>query len=519
MSRRTQNYDDDYKGLGDFSDYDYYYGNPDRGRPQSFESRRGSRYQTDDEDGRSSGRRHHDQRKAGSGTIYLIMTLFFVVMVASVLVGRMYVWNAVRSGNEPEQAAFASAPEEEYPSDTEPEPPTEEQRIEEELSAMTLEQKVGQLFMVRNNGGKKNSFKDVVSKTHAGGAILFAGDFKDKSAAQVRKMIKGLQSVSDGRMIIAVDEEGGDVVRVSSNAKLRKTPFLSPQTLYKKGGFELIKSDTEEKCKLLDSLGINMNLAPVADVCTSKEGFMYKRAFGKGANETADYVSTVVNAMKETPVASCVKHFPGYGNSKKDTHKGLDINKKSLEKLQASDLVPFERAISDGVDSILLTHTVVNAYDPIHPASLSSDVVKMIREDMGYDGLLITDGMEMGAVIKYSGNSGKACIMAVKAGVDILCAPKSPVSDYKAVLNAVKSGEISEERIDESVRRILRFKQRFGPVQAPDDVSSTESETESETDSSEDASEETTTEFTTTTTALPTKKTTATKPDEDGAVG
>ena len=223
--------------------------------------------------------------------------------------------------------------------------------------------------------------------------------------------------------------------------------------------------------------------------------------------------------MKETPVASCVKHFPGYGNSKKDTHKGLDINKKSLEKLQASDLVPFERAISDGVDSILLTHTVVNAYDPIHPASLSSDVVKMIREDMGYDGLLITDGMEMGAVIKYSGNSGKACIMAVKAGVDILCAPKSPVSDYKAVLNAVKSGEISEERIDESVRRILRFKQRFGPVQAPDDVSSTESETESETDSSEDDSEETTTEFTTTTTALPTKKTTATEPDEDGAVG
>ena len=166
--------------------------------------------------------------------------------------------------------------------------------------------------------------------------------------------------------------------------------------------------------------------------------------------------------MNETSVASCVKHFPGYGNSQSDTHKGLDVNDKTLYELRETDLVPFEAAIREGVDAIMLTHTVINSVDPEHPASLSSDVVDLLRSDMGFDGLLITDGLEMGAMINYSGGeSGKVCVMAVLAGVDILCAPKNPVDDYNAVLEAVKYGEISQERLDESVRRILRFKQRF----------------------------------------------------------
>ena len=504
MSKKIRNYDDDYKGLGDFSDYDYYYGNPGSGKDNRLNN----------EKYKKGGDRK--ETRLNTGVMYLLMAVFFGIMIFTVLIGRMYVKNSIASNIDSDQTAYVSSSDSNELSEPEPEPiVTVEQKIEEELNAMTLEQKVGQLFMVRNNG--EGSFKDTVSKTHAGAAILFAGDFKNKTPEKVRKMIDGLQKASDGRMIIAVDEEGGAVVRVSSNTKLRKSAFLSPQALYKKGGFKKIKSDTQEKCKLLDSLGINMNMAPVADVCTSKKGFMYNRAFGKGAEETAEYVSTVVSTMKKTPVASCVKHFPGYGNSKKDTHKGLDINKKSLEKLMKSDLVPFERAIDDGVDSILLTHTVVNAFDPIHPASLSPDVVKYIRENMGFDGLLITDGLEMGAIIKYSGDSGKACVMAVKAGVDILCAPKNPVKDYKAVLNAVKSGEITEERIDESVRRLLLFKQRFPEKTEPDAVSTTESNAES--------SEESTTEMTTvTTTQSPTSTTqntteTKTEPDENGAVG
>lgn len=499
MSKKIRNYEDDYKGLGDFSDYDYYYGNPSCGKPRVTTP-------SYDDTNRSDGH-DHKATNVSSRLMYLLMAVFFVIMVITVFIGRMYLKKSISSDIDTDQDAYVSSSDESQMTEPEPVDP-----VEEELSAMTLEQKVGQLFMVRNNG--KGSFKDTVSKTHAGAAILFAGDFKGKTPEKVRKMIKGLQDASDGRMIIAVDEEGGSVVRVSSNSKLRKSAFLSPQKLYKKGGFELIVSDTEEKCKLLDSLGINMNMAPVADVCTSKSGFMYSRAFGKNAEETSKYVTTVVSTMNKTPVASCVKHFPGYGNSKKDTHKGLDINKKSLEKLKKSDLVPFEAAINEGVDSILLTHTVVNAFDPIHPASLSSDVVNYIREDMAFDGLLITDGLEMGAIIKYSGDSGKACVMAVKAGVDILCAPKNPVKDYNAVLDAVRSGEISEERIDESVRRILRFKQRFPVKQESVESTTTESEAES--------AEESTTEMTTvTTTQSTTQKTTSTTdtPDEDGAVG
>ena len=521
MSKKMRNYNDDYIGLGNVGDYEYYYGNADGELQRSDRpiDRRHTSAHSDADDQNEPG--VHRKKKMKTGTIYLLMTGFFVIMIVTVLIGRIYVRNFIHSKIESGNTPVVSPADDDFMSEPEPEPVDPAvQKIEEELSAMTLEQKVGQLFMVRNNGG--GSFKDTVSKTHAGAAILFAGDFKNKTPEKVRKMIEGLQKASDGRMIIAVDEEGGAVVRISSNPKLRKSAFLSPQALFKKGGLKKVKSDTEEKCKLLDSLGINMNMAPVADVCTSKKGFMYNRAFGKGADETAEYVSTVVSTMNKTPVASCVKHFPGYGNSKKDTHKGLDINKKSLEKLEKSDLVPFERAIDDGVDSILLTHTVVNAFDPIHPASLSSDVVNYIRVDMSFDGLLITDGLEMGAIIKYSGDSGKACVMAVKAGVDILCAPKNPIKDYKAVLEAVKSGEITEERIDESVRRILRFKQRFPEPVQPEVSSTTESDTESTEQSTTEMTTVTTTQSTTQTTAQSTSQqttVTGSKPGDDGAVG
>ena len=459
MSKKKYDYDydDDYRGLGDFSDYDYYYGNPDRGNPDRDNarrgfSRRGKKSDLDYDDNINGSDR--EEAEVSSGVMYMLMAVCFGVLIISVLFGRMYVSNFVSPNNNTD---FLFSSEVNAESEESEQVETVEQKIERELSSMTLEEKVGQLFMVRNNGSK--GFKDTVSKTHAGAAILFAADFKGKTPAQVQKMIKGLQDASDGRMIIAVDEEGGDVIRVSSNTKLRKTKFLSPQKLYSQGGLELIKTDTEEKCELLDSLGINMNMAPVADVCTKSSAFMYKRSFGKGAEETAEYVSKVVGTMKATPVASCVKHFPGYGNSQSDTHKGLDVNEKSLDELKSCDLVPFEAAIREGAHGIMLTHTIIQSIDPDRPASLSPDVVRLIRDDMGFEGLLISDGLDMGAINEYSGgDSGKVCIMAIKAGVDILCAPNHPVSDFNAVVEAVRSDEISQSRIDESVRRILRVK-------------------------------------------------------------
>lgn len=337
---------------------------------------------------------------------------------------------------------------------------TTEQHVETIVTNMSLEEKVGQLFMVRSS--EDSDVLEVIRQTRAGGVILFADDFKQKDRTQVLEMIGQMQAASDGRMLVAVDEEGGTVVRVSSNPQLRATKFQSPRELYAEGGLARIVSDTDEKCTLLQSLGINMNMAPVADVCTKPSGFMYKRAFGGDAQATAQYVSAVVDEMRRHSLTSCVKHFPGYGDSKADTHKGLDVNEKSLEELQESDLVPFASAIAHGADGIMLTHTVIQAIDPERPASLSPDVVKMIRTEMGFDGVIVSDGLEMGAVIEYSGDSAQVCIMAVNAGVDILCVPKDPIEDYKAVVAAVNAGEIPESRIDEAARRIVELKIKLG---------------------------------------------------------
>lgn len=334
------------------------------------------------------------------------------------------------------------------------------QKATDILNKMSIEQKVGELFMIKSNG--LNNICDIISDTKAGGVVLFAKDFNDKNTEEVQAMIQKMQSASDGKMLVAVDEEGGTVVRVSSNSRLRSSKFKSPQDLYSEGGFVRIKSDTEEKCALLKLLEINMNFAPVADVCTDKKGFMYKRAFGQDANATSDYVSLVVSTMCNSGVASCVKHFPGYGNSMADTHEGMDVNEKSLQELNEIDLLPFRSAIEYGVDGIMVTHTIINAIDSELPASLSPKVIKMIREDMNFDGVIISDGLDMGAVIDYSGDSGSVCIMAVSAGVDLLCTPKNPASDYNAVLAAVISGEISQSRVDEAVLRIIKLKIKLG---------------------------------------------------------
>lgn len=334
------------------------------------------------------------------------------------------------------------------------------QRVAEIVADMSIEEKVGQIFVLRADDSTE--FCSILSQTKAGGVLLFARDFKNKSRDDVIAMVGRMQSAADGRLLMAVDEEGGTVVRVSSNQNLRSTKFKSPQDLYAAGGFDLIKADTVEKCTLLKSLGINMNFAPVADVCTDPKGFMYKRSFGKDAEQTAEFVTLVVDTMRQNDVMCCVKHFPGYGNSVADTHDGLDVNTKTLQELNDSDLIPFRRAIAHDVDSIMLTHTIINAIDSEAPASLSEKVVKMIRDEMGFDGVLISDAMDMGAIQKFSGNSGKACVSAVKAGVDLICSPENPVSDYNSVLNAVKSGEIPESQVDEAVARIIKMKIQSG---------------------------------------------------------
>ncbi len=272
---------------------------------------------------------------------------------------------------------------------------------------------------------------------------------------------KTLQEAAGGRLLVCVDEEGGTVVRLSSNPNLRRTAFSSPQYLYLTGGMELIREDTAEKCQFLQSYDINVNFAPVADVVTSSRGFLYRRAFGKGAEQTAEYVAEVVGVMEQCGMGSCIKHFPGYGNTSGDTHNGLVTVDTAEEIIYAQELLPFAAGIEAGADSVMVTHTVLSAIDPDRPATLSPAVIGILRDHLGFEGVTVSDAMDMGAIEEYTGGRD-ACVAAVLAGIDLLCTPADAREAYNALLAAVQDGTIPSERLDEAAERIVLWKIELG---------------------------------------------------------
>ncbi|SHO43455.1 glycoside hydrolase family 3 protein [Anaerocolumna xylanovorans] len=334
-----------------------------------------------------------------------------------------------------------------------------EARATEIASDMTLAEKVGQMFFVRLR--KDTGIKDV-SDYRLGGYILFGDDFKDETKTSIKKMLNSYQEASSIPMLIGVDEEGGTVNRLSKYSAFRSSPFESPIDLYKKGGFEAIQADTKEKADLLLSLGINVNLAPVSDVSTNPSDFIYKRSFGKDAKATANYVKTVVLEMKQDKIGSTLKHFPGYGNNV-DTHTGVATDTRKYEQFVKNDFLPFEAGIKAGADSILVSHNIVTCLDKDHPASLSSAVHDVLRDTLGFEGVIMTDDLSMDAIKDYTSDDN-AAVLAIKAGNDLLIASNFD-TQIPAVLDALKKGTIKEERIDASVIRILIWKLRLGILQ------------------------------------------------------
>ena len=335
-------------------------------------------------------------------------------------------------------------------------PPSNEFRARQLLEGMTLEEKVGQMFIARCPG---EGAAEKAAEYHLGGYILFGVDFRDKSREQVVEEIAGYQAAADLPLFIAVDEEGGTVNRVSLNSALREEPFQSPQALYAQGGLELIASDTREKCRLLKDLGINLNFAPVCDVSTDPGDFMYRRSFGQDGEQTARYVSTVVENMAGTGVGCVLKHFPGYGNNA-DTHTGIAYDQRGWESFLNSDFLPFQAGMESGAGMVLVSHNIVACMDGEYPASLSAQVHRILRNELGFDGVVVTDDLAMDGVRDFVSDD-RAAVLAVQAGNDLLCC-----TDFErqlpTVVAAVESGEIPEERIDQSVLRILELKLELG---------------------------------------------------------
>ena len=336
-----------------------------------------------------------------------------------------------------------------------PEPPVDP--LEKFLDSMTLAEKVGQLFFVRCPA--ENAAEDV-SAYHLGGYILFGRDTKDKTA---NELIQAIQSYQDAAvpLLIGVDEEGGTVIRVSSNPHLRSEKFASPQRLYSLGGMERVVADAREKDVLLDALGFNVNLAPVADVSSNPNDFIYPRAFGQDAPATADYVSAVTSQMTADGMGSVLKHFPGYGNNE-DTHTGIAVDERPYEDFVNSDFLPFSAGFKSGgaMTAVLVSHNIVECMDGELPASLSPNVHRILREELGFDGVVMTDDLAMEAVSAYAGD-GAVAVMALEAGNDLVL-----TTDYRTqipkVIEAVENGTLNKAVIDAACLRVLRWKQALG---------------------------------------------------------
>ncbi len=333
------------------------------------------------------------------------------------------------------------------------------QKIDDRLAKMTIEEKVGQMFYV---ACPDVGAKEAVSEYHLGGYILFGRDFEGKTKEEITATINEYQKAADIPLLIGVDEEGGTVVRVSRNSNLRDNPFLSPRETFADGGWQAIDADAREKAELLLSLGINVNMAPVCDITSDSDAFMYDRSFSGDYKEASEFVKRVVNISSENKLGTVLKHFPGYGSTA-DTHTGIAYDSREYSEFENADFKPFLAGIENGADCVLVAHNIVNCIDSVYPASLSLKVHNILRETLGFDGVIMTDDLSMQAITDYTG-ADKSAVFAVKSGNDILCCSDVAVQ-YSAVLSAVKNNEIPESQIDKSVRRILRWKQKLGLIE------------------------------------------------------
>lgn len=370
------------------------------------------------------------------------------------------------SGSVPVSAATPALPEtlqtDTVPADvpTDPEPlsaaPAPVDPVRQMISDMSLEQRVGQLFLARCNA---DTAPADIRQYHLGGLVLFGSDFENQTPDSMRRTVAAYQEAAEKPLLIAVDEEGGDVTRISQFPAFRDRRFSSLRKRYDLGGLEGVLAEEEEKCRLLSDLGINVNLGPVCDIATEPEAFMYSRSLGRDAQTTAEVTASTVNLMNAFSIGSVLKHFPGYGNNA-DTHTGVAVDTRALSELEERDLVPFTAGIQAGCGAVMVGHIIVEALDGELPASLSPAVHRYLREELDFSGVIMTDDLVMQAITEQYG-AGEAAVMAVLAGNDLLCSTEYAVQ-YQAVLQAVLDGRIDIDVLNSALRNVLEWKISLG---------------------------------------------------------
>lgn len=334
---------------------------------------------------------------------------------------------------------------------------TVKEKVENTMKTMTLEEKVGQLFMARVP--EQNQIMDI-QNYHLGGYLLFDRDMAGKGQADVKQTIASYQEASKTPMFIGSDEEGGTVSRLSRN-QIVSPAFESPQALYQKDGWDGVTKEIDRKAQVFGELGIQLGMFPDADVSTDPQSFIYDRTIGMDAKGTSHYVKLSVEEMKKQKLGSILKHFPGYGNNR-DSHVEIVTDNRSMEDLRKNDFLPFEAGIKAWADSIMVSHNIVQAIDGNRPASISKPVHDVIRNELGFKGVIMTDDMDMAGLADFISQE-EAGLQALQAGNDmILSSSYSTQSPY--ILEAIKKGEYSEQQLDQSVERLLTWKVELGLI-------------------------------------------------------
>ncbi len=343
-------------------------------------------------------------------------------------------------------------------------------KVEATLRTLTLEQKIAQLFVVTPEQltgesvvtNASENMRGALSRYPVGGIIYFAANLQNPE--QTQGMLQGIRSYSlDACGLVpfqCVDEEGGTVARIANNGAFGVANVGDMQQIGASGSIDLARSTGNTMGSYLRNLGFNVDLAPVADISTSRDGVMDRRSFGVTPELVASMVSAQVQGFNDTGILCTAKHFPGIGASEGDSHQDSVYSDKNAEELAAWELVPFRAAIDVGVPMIMVSHLSCTQFadGTTLPASMNPAIINgLLRGQLGYDGLVITDALQMGAVSNVT-SADRQGVLAIQAGGDLILMPIDFNQAYNGLIAAVRSGEVSEARINDSVRRVIRAK-------------------------------------------------------------
>ena len=336
--------------------------------------------------------------------------------------------------------------------------------LNQKIASMTLEQKVGQLFFCSFRKDEQNlpvtvcneSIANTIKQYHIGGVVLFGENIDTEQ--QTKQVIADIKKHSDIPLFIGVDEEGGRVSRLHASGKMQVADVPTAKEIGDTNdtnvSYEYAKTIGSE----LKELGFDVDFAPVADVNTNAYNIVIgDRAFSSDANIAGDMVSAFVKGLQEQNISACAKHFPGHGDTIEDSHNGIALANRTLQQMQQTEWIPFQKAIEQNVDFIMAGHiTTPNATTDGLPASLSHEMLtEQLRNNMHFDGIIITDALDMGAITKYYEN---APFDAVCAGADMVLMPFELQKSYETICHAVKEGIITEQELNQKVKRILSLK-------------------------------------------------------------